>query len=431
MRKILTYAVSALALASCSSDSLVSDSPANTQSPIAFNVGQKNITRTEKQLELAGYYNFGVWANKYKAADSKTGESVMVHYLVGFNDASKGYAKSKATTGTWFYEGLGTEYSYSGSASYAKFSASVNEHQYLRYWDLSYNNTKFFAYAPYDKDVTFTEGIDGSKIITVPASVNKAGTEHDVIYAGTKAINASNFDKTVSLQFKHLGAKVKIKFYEDIPGYKVELLEVTSGGNDIQATPAKPEGTNYTGAYYFTKSDATITYNDDMVPTASVDATTATGEGNSDDNLVFKLPNGSKEVPGVVATGGDQNYLESPTTYYAVAQPTGSTTGFTFHVSFKLTAEDNNEVIIVRDARVFVPASVTESGKTTYIAAWQPNTKYTYTFKITKDTTGTTAETTPDVTDPTVPDTPALYPIIFDNITIVDYENDSEYTNKK
>jgi hypothetical protein len=162
------------------------------------------------------------------------------------------------------------------------------------------------------------------------------------------------------------------------------------------------------------------------VPTATVDET---GEGNSNTNLVFKLPD-NKVVPAVV-TNGTQTYLESPTTYYAVAQPKTSTTGFTFHVSFKLTAEDNNEVIIVRDARVFVPASVTESGKTTYIAAWQPNTKYTYTFKITKDTNGTTEETDPDVTKPDVPATPALYPIIFDNITIVDYENDSEYTNKK
>ena len=58
MRKILTYAVSALALASCSSDSLVSDSPANTQAPIAFNVGQKNITRVvddSKNLEKNGH----------------------------------------------------------------------------------------------------------------------------------------------------------------------------------------------------------------------------------------------------------------------------------------------------------------------------------------------------------------------------------------
>lgn len=223
----------------------------------------------------------------------------------------------------------------------------------------------------------------------------------------------------VPLQFKHLGAKVNINFYEDIPGYKVELLEVTNDGNDIQATPAKHEGTTYSAANYFTESEATIAYDENMVPTATVDVT---GEGNSNTNLVFELPD-DKKVPAVV-TNGTQNYLESPTTYYAVAQPTTSTTGFTFHVSFKLTAEDNNEVIIVRDARVFVPAN---DGNGKYIAAWQPNTKYIYTFKITKDTTGTTAETTPDVNDPTVPATPALYPIIFDNITIVDYENTSEY----
>ena len=97
MKKVLFSAVAFLALASCSNDSLVSDSPANNEAPIAFNVGQKNITRTvtTSKLEDKGYLNFGVWANKYKAADSKTGESVMVHYLVGFNNASKGYAKVK------------------------------------------------------------------------------------------------------------------------------------------------------------------------------------------------------------------------------------------------------------------------------------------------------------------------------------------------
>lgn len=394
MKKTVFLAAAAVALASCSSDELVNNSAVN-EAPIAFNVGQKNITRgdavTPSKLEDAGYYDFGVWAYK-----TKTGafDLVMDNYQVGCAGYSS-FTKDGANKGDWFYEGLNS--------------------QILRYWDLSYTNTNFYAYAPYNSDVTFSET---EKKITVPASVNKAGTEHDVIYAGTKMTN-SDLAK-VPLQFKHLGAKVNINFYEDIPGYKVELLEVTNDG-DIQATPAKHEGKTYSAGKYFTESEATIAYDEDMVPTATVDVT---GEGNSDDNLVFKLPNGSKEVPGVVATGVDQNYLESPTTYYAVAQPTTSTTGFTFHVSFKLTAEDNNEVIIVRDARVFVPAN---DGNGKYIAAWQPNTKYIYTFKITKDTTGTTAETTPDVNDPTVPDTPALYPIIFDNITIVDYENTSEY----
>ena len=434
MKKILTCAVSALALASCSSDSLVSDSPANTQAPIAFNVGQKNITRgdattpTGDPLQSKGYYDFGVWAYKVKkdASDKLVSQQVMDNYLVGYADKTNGYYKDGVTLDSWFYEGLGKK-DYTGSTA-------KNDNQILRYWDLSYTNTNFYAYAPYNSAVTFSETYTK---ITVPASVNKAGTEHDVIYAGQKMDNASL--AKVPLQFKHLGAKVNIKFYEDIPGYKVELLEVTSGGNDIQATPAKLEGATYSVAKYFTESDATITYNDDMVPTASVAATTATGEGDSNINLVFKLPDGSKEVPGVVASGVVQNYLESPTTYYAVAQPKTSTTGFTFHVSFKLTAEDNNEVIIVRDARVFVPASVTVTDSssdpapttTTYIAAWQPNTKYTYTFKITKDTNGTTKEITPDVNDPKVPDTPALYPIIFDDITIVDYENEGEFKNKE
>lgn len=417
MRKILTYAVSALALASCSSDSLVSDSPVNNEAPIAFNAGQKNITRaTEKNLEDAKYYDFGVWAYKTKGT---TSQLVMENYLVGYN-GTNGYPKSGVDANTWFYEGLGNE-DYTGSTA-------KNKKQILRYWDLSYTNTNFYAYAPYNTAVLFD--VD-TKTITVPASVNQAGTDHDVIYAGTKAINASNYNSPVSLKFKHLGAKVNLKFYHDIPGYNVELLEVTKDGNDIQATPAKPDGTNYTAAKYFTESKATITYDNDMVPTATVDLT---GEAKADANLVFKLPNDSKVVPAAVTTG-TQNYLESPTTYYAVAQPKSSTTGFTFHVSFKLTAKDNGEVITVKDARVFVPASVTDTttdpATTTYIAAWQPNTKYTYTFKITKDTNGTTEETTPDVTKPEVPATPALYPIIFDDITIVDYENDSEYTNKK
>lgn len=393
MKKTVFLAAAAVALASCSSDELVNNSAVN-EAPIAFNVGQKNITRgdavTPSRLEDAGYYDFGVWAYKTKSGSSAL---VMNNYQVGCAGYSS-FTKDGANKGDWFYEGLNS--------------------QILRYWDLSYTNTNFYAYAPYNSAVTFSET---DKKITVPASVNKAGTEHDVIYAGTKMTN-SDLAK-VPLQFKHLGAKVNINFYEDIPGYKVELLEVTKDGNDIQATPAKHEGTTYSAGKYFTESKATIAYDEDMVPTATVDVT---GEGNSNTNLVFELPD-DKKVPAVV-TNGTQTYLESPTTYYAVAQPTTSTTGFTFHVSFKLTAEDNNEVIIVRDARVFVPAN---DGNGKYIAAWQPNTKYIYTFKITKDTTGTTAETTPDVNDPTVPDTPALYPIIFDNITIVDYENTSEY----
>ena len=442
MRKILTYAVSALALASCSSDSLVSDSPANTQSPIAFNVGQKNITRADvvsDKLEDNGYLNFGVWANKYKAADSKTGESVMVHYLVGFNDASKGYAKSEATTGTWFYEGLGNDDSYIGTAPYVTSSTSVREHQYLRYWDLSYNNTKFFAYAPYDKDVTFTEGTDGSKIITVPATVNQAGTDHDVIYAGTKMTNSDH--AKVPLHFKHLGAKVMVRFFEAIPGYRVQLIDVVDDDKSgepagIQATPAKFDDTatpKYSSASFYTSIAATINYT--KLDNDNIEVKTSTeGASTSDKNLKFSIPSTTGDgvesstinekdfdmlLPEAVSSTTTQNYAKSPTTYYAVVQPDGSTTGFTFHVSYKLIAMDNAEEIIVRDARVFVPADLVK---------WESNKAYTYNFKIVNNTTGTTLPTDPDIkiTDPSVPDNKGLYPIVFDNVTIVDYSDNNE-----
>jgi len=55
--------------------------------------------------------------------------------------------------------------------------------------------------------------------------------------------------------------------------------------------------------------------------------------------------------------------------------------------------------------------------------------KYTYTFKITRGSTGTTDPgTTIDPTDPTPSTTKSLYPIVFDAATIEDFKtNMSEY----
>ncbi len=160
-----------------------------------------------------------------------------------------------------------------------------------------------------------------------------------------------------------------------------------------------------------------------------------------------------KIIKEKVTTGTTQDYSYSPTIYYPVAQPTSdktewTNTGFTFHVSYRIIAEDNKEVITVHNATVHVPVTgivvsnnetdpVTPSndnhvasGSNYYITAWQPNVKYTYTFKITKNSTGTTNPTTTiDPTDPTPSTTKSLYPIVFDAATIDDYSvNYSEYT---
>ena len=412
MKKILTCAVSALALASCSSDSLVSDSPANTQAPIAFTAGQKNITRAlvSDQLELNGYTSFGVWAYKYKAGD-KDPALVMGNYQVGC--AGHGFTKEGVDKGKWFYEGLGS-----------------SNNQVLHYWDPLYNNTKFFAYAPYKSDAGVVCDAD-AKTLTIPASLNKDGVENDIIYAGNVKLNENH--EEVPLQFKHLGAKVILKFYEDIPGYTVKLIDVKEPkdatdktGRGIQLTPATFDDTNdpkYSPADYYTAYDAVIDFS--KLSAIKVDAKdlAATSTAKTKDNLIFELPDGSKVVPEVAKKPEDQNYLV-PATYYAVAQPSTSKTGFTLHVSYELTAADNSETITIRDARVFIPA---KDDKGNNIAVWQANTQYTYTFKITTDTNGSTSED-PTITDPTIPSKTGLYPIVFEDVTIVDYEtNDTEY----
>lgn len=455
MKKVIIFAAIAMTMVGCSSDELVNNSTENTEAPIAFSVEKKNISRGTA-LEDLGHYNFGVWAYKYK--DGLTTQKVMDNYLVGYSDGNGvGYSNANATTwastigdqkdhkSPWFYEYLGTEEYQNTDASKGYLASqtaymSANAHQYLRYWDLKYTNTNFYAYAPYRAaGVAFNES---EKKITVANTAQVAGYDNpslqEFMYAGAQATNADL--KDVKLTFKHLGAQVNLRFYEDVRGYKVQIIDVTSAGTGIQATPATvtESGTTktYTKADYYTTCGATIDYTTVANPTATVNHTSATTTQN---NLKFTIPgkdNGLTEypsksnpkyyvIPEAVSTGSTQTYAVSPTVYYPVAQPTGSEVGFTFHVSYKLIAEDNGEEITVKDARVYVPASVTDNSTdpatTTYIAAWQPNTKYTYTFKITENSTGTTNPTNPDITIPTVPTTPQVYPIVFDGATVEDY----------
>ena len=366
----------------------------------------------------------------------------MENYLVGYSDGvGKGYDNSKVKESTWassagsetdhksswFYEGLGSsEYSYTGNASFYKTSESARANQYLRYWDLAYTNTNFYAYAPYKSSgVSFENGI-----ITVAKEANVAGYDdpanHDFIYAGAQALNKNQYD--VTLPFKHLGALVKVAFRESVPGYKVQLIDVkdaTEAGKGIQATPATSASAT-TAATYYRECGVTIDYSNNKIATPSVSVVT-TDVTASSDNLKFNVPtSGLDSYTAKDANSTEYNvlpesdYATSSTTYYAVVQKRENvtpSTGFTFHVSYKLIAEDNGEVITVRDARVFVSADQ---------VCWESNTSYTYNFTISKVSTGTTdPNETIDLSNPTVPTDYSVCPIVFDGATIEEYKSNT------
>ena len=464
MKKSVLFAVATMALASCSSDGLVNNSSSGGgEAPIAFSVEKKNITRGTQNLEDTKHYNFGVWAYKVKGSNSQL---VMDNYLVGYSNETtkKGYEHSGCSTwaatigdqddhtSPWFYENLGTsEYTYTGTDGYYTKNdgnyTSANANQYLRYWDLAYTNTNFYAYAPYRKAGVKFE----NNQIKVDAAAQTAGYNdpslQEFMYAGAQATNSAL--KDVQLQFKHLGAQVNLRFYESVRGYRVEIIDVI--GNDangdptgIQATPAivtesgTPATKTYTKKPYYISCGATIDYSTITSPSATVNF--PTDAQTTEDNLKFAIPDKDKDnglqeitskrnvkynvIPEAVVTGTQKDFATSPTVYYPVAQPETSEVGFTFHVSYKLIADDNGEEITVKDARVYVPAYVMNGTNKEYIAAWQPNTKYTYTFKITESSTGSTNPTNPDITTPSVPTTPQVYPIVFDGATIEDYTTD-------
>lgn len=514
MRKgiMIIAAAAATILAGCSRNEVLNRNEVKktNETPIEFNVQKQNITKAAN-LEDVNHYNFGVWAWKVGGKNGLEDQEIMNNYLVGWScETDKvGYEHSKATTwaagpgstsdhlSPWIYEGLGSsEYTRSTNGEGEKYYLasdddymSRNEYQYLRYWDLAYTNTNFYCYAPYDKDVTFNynKSTHEGTMTFPPTTSIRDGYEEpqnttyahfdrslsEYMYAtGVQATNASLSDVTVP--FKHMGAQLFIRFYEDIPGYKVEIIDLnadrgTSAStaydkNGIQAAPAvaPTSGTTYTKGSYYTTNGATLTFDENAATSFTPDFTSATTvqtplmfkipqAGLSTDNAAycpsnltaFAATTGNTASHNVIkekVTTGGQVYSYSPTIYYPVAQPTSSTTGFTFHISYRIIAEDNGEVTTIHNATVHVPYTGIATGTDTnltgdptagLITVWQPNVKYTYTFKFTKNSTGTTNPDGDDIdpTDPTPSTTKSMYPIVFDAATIEDFStNYSEYT---
>ena len=454
MKKVLILACAALT--ACTNDIDLGPNKEQVETlsnAIGFQMAKKNMTTTKatQTLQSQGHYNFGVWGYK----DTDTDHEIMGNYLVGFGDGSKGY-KMDATTQTtwgdpsnskdgqsqWAYEMLGlSEYNNTTVDGFYKITdtkyMSNNPNQYLRYWDLSSARTTFYAYAPYvhsSDPVTFSNSTAGDatkKTMSFPNGSIVMGkdqpADQEFMYA-VKKVENHNYKEDVKLVFHRMGARIQIKFWEDIPGYTVKMMNLDANPtgtltltDGIYAKPAiaPASGNTYREGKYLTKTGADIVFTNNEAnatdPTANV---TFKGVTNfSDKCLTFDIP---RVQLGETRT--DAKFSE--TKYYMI--PRGANfapaigddddfkkTGFIFHVSYELIST-TGEKIIVTDAKVFVPADQCN---------WLSNKSYTYVFKITKNSNGTTDKKDPHPdNDLTVDTEAALYPIVFDGCMVKDYE---------
>lgn len=454
MKRVLFLTAVAVAMTACSNDVDLGSKDANKQNAdnaIGFQVLNKNMSRATS-LEDAKHYNFGVWA--YKNTDQTN--NIMANYLVGYFGTNKGYLydSTKQTThgGTtgdytdalshWSYEGLGTsQYVNTSNNNYYlssdNFYMSNLSEQFLRYWDLTSANTEFCAYAPYINSatpVTFAKTAGNGGTMTFPNGSIVAGyndeSKFEYLCAYANVIK-DDYGKDVQLKFEHMNSKIRILFYEDVAGYDVRMLNLKeSAGVGVLAVPTEKTTTGSVDTYtysetlaktanatvQFKSADPFITFN---LPT-STDTYNLGGsnaiDGLTIDNkaLVFKAPTATALKNSKAAAQLDAQSW-SKTIYYGI--PHNTSCGLTFRVSFELKST-SGEIINVYDAGVHVDAAN---------CVWEAGKSYTYIFKITKNTNGTTdsGENDPKV-DPN-PGDKALFPIVFDGITINDWTAGGEY----
>lgn len=436
MKNYYYFSIAALVLAGCANDEIVDNGGKdNREVAMSFSVSQKNMTKAG--LEETGHYNFGVWA--YKNTDVTN--AIMANYLVGYMDGTnkKGYKMDGAVQTTlndsyWAYEKLGTSQYTLATNEPGDFYYTTSDNNYLsnkadqwlKYWDYSSANTEFFAYAPYVKSATApVEFNNSTKVMTFPDNTIIAGYDnlslYEYMYAYTN-VSKANYNNEVSLSFKRMTSKVNIKFWEDIDGYTVEIVDLKGNTSNsvtgVQATPATATTSSSTTTYvkssdFYVKAKASVNFSS---TSASL---TVTGTTNQTANLEFKIPEFAASAQRTIGTSS-ATATPSPTTYYGIPLGTSNNTGFTFHVSYLLTAEDTGETIYVNNATVHVPANNVQ---------WKSNTHYTYIFKITKSSSGSTdGGATQDYNDPSPSTDDALFPIIFDNCVVEDWQpSDSDH----
>lgn len=421
---------------SCANEDLVVDNSLKAdkqQKGMCFSSSIKHITKAAPaKLQDFKRYNFGVFG--YKSTDPTY--PVIENYLVGYNDDAnkRGYymtTDSQTTLGDktetvdgqsyWSYEKLGyADYTYAGEDGYIKASEtslmSNYANQYLRYWDEAAPNTTFYAYSPYINGSGTATFDNGTKVLTIPSQSLKDGYDQPQLYEymwAAKTVAKDDYGKDVQLSFKRLNAKVNIKFWEDIEGYSIQIIDLKEGTyNGVQAAAAIYSGSAYSAGEYYSETGYSIDFSTSVI--SPVITQTPGTTVNNLRPLVFK-------VPVETAIGTDKaSASASPTTYFAL--PKNNTTGFTFHVSYELTST-TGEKIIVRNASVFVPSDKCN---------WKANNAYTYVFRITKNSNGSTDpddDPSIDPTDPNVGSEKALYPIIFDGANVEDWTPDeSDHT---
>lgn len=417
MKKYLFFAASALALASCSSDDFVGDNSGNLQSAtttINFGGETGKTTRANQTGEAAA----NALQKKFVVYGYKQGSDAPVfdHYTISWN----GYkGQTESNTQGWEYVG-GTP-----NTSLSNLTAP----QTIKYWDYSASQYDFIAFSfgkATQGDGTGTNDVIATQVTKTPSYTLKGNVQDlaecfiadrvtaklDITDTEKKANKLVGYKDDVQFNFRSLATKVTMGIYEIVPGYSIKDVKFYKNGTEN--VPSATEPTLFAAAKNIPSGNGTITV---TFPNTDVNNTdynkahvsfAATGTDDMSSTIAFdalSLENREKAEEDVKKyIGRDITTVSTPKDEtnkkkYETVIP-AHVGALTLKVDYTLVSIDGSgEKINVKGATAVVPEVYTN---------WEPNYAYTYIFKISDKTNGSTG--TPG-TDPA-----GLYPITFDAV---------------
>ena len=405
MNKFFIAAASALALASCSSDDFLGEIQGNEQngatSAINFGGDTGKITRATTKGNAAAELlenNFVVVGFKGSNEDAANNENYAFdHYNVNFKDGSA--FSTESNRAGWEY--VNQDMKVKGTEPYAPLAQSASQ-QTIKYWDHSCASYDFIAFSMGKKDAASKYAtpthVDKAHLATAAYTLSgNVNTLSECYISDMKTVTEPNYNKTpVSMSFRHLASKVRMALFEIVPGYVISDVKFYDATSTTATATADPEGTlignfNNSGTltvYFPTTGTDNASEKDYNKAHVKFTASTAPGEDGVLTSKNFGAVDYKNQAEGTIPAGktylsqnaADPSYCGAG--YQNVLPSEGAPSAITLRIDYKLTSVDgSNETINVKGATATVPAEYTE---------WKSGYAYTYIFKISQDTNGST-----------------------------------------
>ena len=288
--------------------------------------------------------------------------------------------------------------------------------QTIKYWDYNETQYDFAAYSLGKGTGATPTYATSSKIAASPKSYTLTGSADELkacyisdLVTKYNRDAVSDYGTPVQFKFRSLAAKIRLAFYETIPGYSVKDVKFyTSADATLATNGTESDPTLFASSALLPSGNGTVTV---TFPTTGWDNKSNTDynkahvtftkktDGDVSSTLVledlanyaaaeYKEATGSylgrtsktaTYAGGLVDADGD-NTPESGKYYTILPYETG--TNLTLRIKYTLVSRDGSgETITVDNATAVIPAE---------LAKWSSNYAYTYIFKIGDMTNGST-----------------------------------------